>query len=123
MERGAGILIVEDEAITAMLLKRGLEKAGYSVFKPIATGEAAVEIAKTNHFNLILMDINLADRMDGIEAAESIRRFSDTPIIFMTGYRDDAIVDRAMHTNPAAYLVKPVVLGDLLPIIREHMSS
>ncbi len=123
MERGAGILIVEDEAITAMLLKRGLEKAGFSVFVPIATGEAAVEIAKTNYFNLILMDINLADRMDGIEAAESIRRFSDTPIIFMTGYRDDAIVDRAMHTNPAAYLVKPVALDDLLPIIREHMSS
>lgn len=116
------ILLVEDEALTALLLKRELEEAGCQVHKPIATGEAAVEAARIRPVDVVVMDIRLAGRMDGIAAAEMISSCCAAPIIFTTGYNDDEIRERALALGPAAYLVKPVTIGDLMPVIIRLLS-
>jgi CheY-like chemotaxis protein len=117
------VLVVEDEAITAMLLRHDLSRAGYQVPPPQATGESAVEAARADSFDVILMDINLAGRMDGIEAALSIREFCPAPVIFVTGYRDDEIRQRAEAVRPAGFMVKPVTVQQLKPVIDEALRS
>ncbi|HHS14191.1 MAG TPA: response regulator [bacterium] len=111
------ILLVEDEAITALQLKDDLERMGYDVHKPLATGEAAVKAVKGGRFDLVMMDIRLAGRMDGIEAAMEIASSDDVPIVFMTGYRDEDMQVRTRAIRSAAYLVKPVSLDDIQRII------
>lgn len=113
------LLIVEDEAIPAMMLKQEMEKAGYEVFKPVATGETAVEVARKNRFDLVLMDINLAGRMDGIEAAAQIMSFSDTPIVFVTGFSDETVKQRANALKPAGFLTKPITASVLAALTKK----
>ncbi len=107
------ILIVEDEVLIAMCLEMQLKQAGYEVWQQVATGEEAVIIAQQESPDIILMDIRLAGDMDGIEAAQQIQACSDTPIIFMTGYSDKAIEERAKQLNPLAYYLKPVNIHEL----------
>ncbi len=111
------ILVVEDEAITALLLKTELDQIGYQVCAVLATGEEAVNAAKKNHFDVVLMDIRLAGQMNGIEAAKEITAHYEVPIIFMTGYADNHIEAQAQELHPAAYLNKPVDLDEIKQII------
>lgn len=110
MEKIKKILIVEDEAISAMLLARTLSDIGYSVDKVVATGEAAIESAKLGHPDIIAMDIRLAGKLDGIEAASTITSELSIPIVFMTGYDDRLTRDRAMSLKPLGYMIKPLDL-------------
>lgn len=116
------ILLVEDEAITALLLKRNLELLGYQVSEPVAAGEVAIEKARNICFDVVLMDIRLAGKMDGIEAAKEILSLCNSQIIFMTGYSDYDIKGRAQALHPAAYLVKPVTPDDIAPVISSLFS-
>jgi CheY-like chemotaxis protein len=111
------LLIAEDEAILAWMLCQNLELSGYEVCAPVATGEAAVKAALDYSPDVILMDIRLAGVMDGIEAAERISAQTPIPIIFMTGYSDDNIRERADVLHPAAYLVKPVTPDQIVPVL------
>lgn len=108
MSRPIQVMLVEDEALLAILLQKNLQSLGYEVSGPYATGEEAVEEARKNRPDVVLMDIRLAGALDGIEAAEKIMAMHNTPIIFMTGYSDVETIARAQALNPAAYLVKPV---------------
>jgi len=117
MKKVIKILIVEDEVLIAMSLKMELEKAKYKVVKPIATGEKAIIIAKQESPDIILMDIRLAGIIDGIEAARQIMTDSNCSVIFMTGYPEKSIEERAMKLNPLAYYTKPVSIHELIPII------
>lgn len=111
------ILLVEDEAITAILLKRNLELIGYEVDKPVATGKEAIEAVEKYSFGVILMDVRLVGEMDGIETAQQIIAIKDIPIIILSGYSDDEIKQRAKSINSIAYLVKPVTPDDIVPIL------
>ena len=73
------ILIVEDDAILAIHLEDVLTRQGYSVLKPVATGEDAIKVVKNLHPGLILMDIELGGKINGITAAERIGEIDDTP--------------------------------------------
>jgi YesN/AraC family two-component response regulator len=110
---GESILIVEDDGILAMHLKRTLSGFGYTSFTSVATGEEAVEIAKNGIPDLILMDIELAGEINGIDTAEIIRSFSDVPVVFLTGYSQEHHIQQAKLTAPAAYLIKPVQAPEL----------
>ena len=101
------ILVVEDNAIIARETSERLKRLGYTVTGIVARGSDAVENARTNRPDLILMDINLKGEIDGIEAAGQIAEFSDAPVIYLTAYSDDATLQRAMQTKPVAYLIKP----------------
>lgn len=100
-------MIVEDEGIVALSLRRRLESLGYEVPIVVGSGEEAVQQAQATELNLILMDIRLHGAMDGIEAATQIRLHSDIPIIYLTANSDEDTLQRAKLTQPFGYLLKP----------------
>lgn len=101
------ILVVEDEAITSMDLRKSLADLGYDVCAVATTGETAVKYAGDFHPDIILMDIMLAGKMTGIEAAEIIRANCRIPVIYLTAYSDDNFLARAKITEPFGYILKP----------------
>lgn len=107
------VLLVEDELIIGLDIKRTLETMGYTVTNVISSGEDAVKAAKKDKPDIILMDIVLAGDMSGIDAAKKIREFYDVPIIYLTANVDELTIDAARDTLPAGYLNKPVGRRDL----------
>jgi PAS domain S-box-containing protein len=106
-EPAARIFIVEDEALIQMEIGDRLSQLGYVVCGAAARGEVAIgQIAETAP-DLVLMDINLAGEIDGIETARRLRERSRLPIVFLTAYSDDALLRRAGETDPFGYLMKP----------------
>lgn len=111
------LLIVEDEAMFAMVLKNNLQLCGYQVCEPVSTGQAAVQAVIDEQPEAVLMDIRLVGEMDGIAAAEQILSSCAVPIIFMTGYSDEKTETRARALAPAAYLVKPITPLEIEPVL------
>nr|WP_320160390.1 PAS domain S-box protein [uncultured Methanoregula sp.] len=101
------ILVVEDEAVTSMDLRSSLTDLGYAVCAIATTGETAVKTAGALHPDIILMDIMLAGKMTGIDAAEIIRSKYHIPVIYLTAYSDDSFLARAKITEPFGYILKP----------------
>ncbi len=110
---GEKILIVEDEIIMAMAVEQKLVDLGYDVVGIIDTGEDAVKCADQLRPDLILMDIVLKGKMDGIEAAQQIHDDLDIPIIYLTAYSDDDVLKRARVTEPYGYMIKPFRKGEV----------
>ena len=117
------VLVVEDEAISAILYKKILTRLGYDVCTPVATGEDAIKTTETERPDIILMDINLIGNLDGIEAAREITSNYPTPIIFITGYSNEETRERAMELDPIAYLTKPINFDNLHGLIRTSLES
>jgi CheY-like chemotaxis protein len=117
------ILIVEDEAIQAMCLQDKLTDLGYGVTAMVSNGEQAVQAAAEHHPDLVLMDIKLNGRMDGIEAARQIRERFDIPVIFMSAYSDIDTLQRALLTGSDGYLVKPVQMENLSRVIEKALQQ
>ncbi len=113
------VLVVEDEVLTAKMLKMDLEELGVNVLETIAKGEEAVKVALQENPSLILMDIRLAGGLDGIEAAERILQKKKIPIVFMTGYATEEIKKRALKVNPVDYLDKPVDIYRIKNILEQ----
>jgi two-component system, response regulator PdtaR len=107
------ILVVEDEAIVAMGIKQKLEDLGHQVVDIVFTGEDAVQTALNKQPELILMDIVLKGSMDGIEAAAKIRNQLDIPVIYLTAYSDEEVLERARMTEPYGYIIKPFKKSEL----------
>ena len=101
------ILIVEDEQIVAANLSRKLARLGYTVCGSTECGEEALTLVQQHCPDLVLMDIRLAGAMDGVAAAELIRRECDVPVIYLTAHADRATLDRAKRTEPFGYILKP----------------
>jgi PAS domain S-box-containing protein len=101
------ILLVEDESIVAMDLQRRLKNAGFGIAGHVVSGEAAIDFVRENQPHLILMDIQLKGKMDGIESADIIRKEYDIPIIFLTAFADKPTLERAKVTEAYAYILKP----------------
>lgn len=107
MER---ILVVEDEQIVALDIRLHLKRFGYEVAGVFPEAEAAIAFLRDNQGDLpdlILMDIHLQGAMDGVTAAEEIRRLYHIPVIYLTAYADEETLSRAKITEPFAYIIKP----------------
>ena len=102
------ILIVEDELISAKLLSNLLKNEKYKIVKIVKTGEEAIELAQKSKVDLILMDIRLQGKIDGIEAMLEIRKFSKIPVIYITGNSDSPTRKRAKETSFSGYFTKPI---------------
>lgn len=101
------ILIVEDETIVAKDIEYQLSHLGY---KPVAitnSGEQAIKLIKDHQPELIIMDIRLKGKLDGIETAEIIKNEYDIPVIYLTAFSELTILERAKLTTPYAYIMKP----------------
>ena len=103
----ARILIVEDEVFTADQEEKRLLDLGYEVVGKAETGEAAIKLAFEKKPDIVLMDIRLRGEMDGIAAADEIKKGLDTAIIYVTAYSDDDLLRRAKVTEPFGYILKP----------------
>jgi PAS domain S-box-containing protein len=101
------ILIVEDERIVAEDLRESLQSMGYTVASVVSSGIMAIKKVKELKPEIVLMDIELKGKMDGIEASRQIRSLSNIPVVYLTAYCDDTILDRAKITEPFGYIMKP----------------
>jgi PAS domain S-box-containing protein len=117
------ILVVEDEALIADDIQRTLIRLGYDVPVTVGTGEAAIASAGTMRPGLVLMDIRLRGKMDGIEAATEIRSRWGTPIVYLTSHSDEATLTRAVETLPYGYLLKPFNDRELRTAIEVALSK
>lgn len=116
------ILIVEDEAVLAMMYKLGLENDKCTVVGVAHTGASAIEKAGETLPDLVLMDIKLRGAMDGVDAAIEIRKRYGTPIVYVTGNTDEHTRQRAIETDPLRYLEKPIESDALCEIVTQVMA-
>ena len=111
------ILLVEDESIEAMDIKRTLESFGFKVPYVASSGEKALEKAIEIKPDLILMDIIIRGQIDGIDVASSIKKLN-IPVIFLTAHPEDDTIERAKLTEPYGYIVKPYDSTELKHVIK-----
>ena len=114
MSTGARILVVEDDEIIANLITLILEKKGFHIAGKIGSGEEAVVRSAELQPDLVLMDINLNGLMDGIMAGRYIFSLFHFPIIFLTGYSDEQLLERAKSAQPYGYILKPFTEKELI---------
>jgi PAS domain S-box-containing protein len=100
------ILLVEDESIEAMDIKRTVESLGYKIPYIASNGEDAISKALEIIPDLILMDISIKGEMDGIEVTKQIKTL-DIPVIYLTAHSEEATFQRALETEPDGYVLKP----------------
>jgi len=111
------ILVVEDDNIIGMEIRDRVENLGYDVPAVLSYGEEAIAKVEVLKPDLILMDIQLRGKVDGIQAAEQIRRNYDIPVVYLTAYADDNTLKRAKITEPFGYVIKPFEERDLASTI------
>jgi PAS domain S-box-containing protein len=104
------------------MIRHFLDKSDYSIASMVTTGEEAIALAGECKPDLILMDVQLAGRMDGIEAADVIWRNFHIPVVFLTANSDDETICRAASTDAYGYLNKPVQERELVSTIEMALS-
>jgi len=111
------ILVVEDERLIAADLQKRLERLGYIVPAIASSGAEALQCARSNPFDLVLMDIRLEGAMDGIATAQALKAEWDTPVVYITAHSDQETLNRAKLTEPHGFIIKPVTDGDLRSVL------
>ena len=101
------LMVVDDEAVITTQLEDRLQSMEYDVVGTASSAEESVSMARELCPDLILMDIVMKGKLDGIDAARTIKADMDIPIIFLTAYAEDKYVERAMEVEPFGYIVKP----------------
>jgi len=101
------VLIVEDERVVAKALVEHLTDLRYQVIGSVESGERAIEMAAESSPDVVLMDIRLAGKITGVEAAKRIWERSQIPVIFLTAYSDQKTLERVKTTESYGYIVKP----------------
>ena len=117
------VVIVEDDMLLSLVEARIIEKLGYTVVGKAQTGEQAVEMASELKPDVIVMDMSLKGKMNGLDASEEIRRFSDVSIIFLSGSAESDLMKTAKRLGNADYLVKPIKADDMLLPLKKAMKS
>lgn len=101
------ILIVEDDMIIGANLSLQLTNLGFEITGIESRGEEAILHAKANTPDLLLMDINLKGKLDGVDTVKAIQQDRDIPVIYLTANSDEATFSRAKETHPMAFIDKP----------------
>jgi two-component system cell cycle sensor histidine kinase/response regulator CckA len=116
-QRMPKILVVEDQVIVARGVQAMLERLGYEVPVIAFSGEAAIHQIEVHRPDLVLMDIVLKGEIDGIQATEQIRARLDIPVVYVTAYADQVVLERAKVTDPFGYIIKPFDARELATAI------
>jgi len=119
MESDIKILIVEDDVITSMYWANSLRKLIHSSIRTITSGEKAIELSKSEHPDIVLMDIHLKGKLDGFKTAAAINSFCETYFIFTTGYVNEDFFRKIETFKLVDYLVKPVLIEDINKLINK----
>ncbi len=112
------IMIVDDDVITVTELTEALKSSGYEIGLTAESGEEAIKIAKKTRPDLVLMDIVMPGKIDGIKAATKIRTELNIPVIFLTGYSEEEYIERAKSARSLGYLLKPFVAAQVSSAIK-----
>ncbi len=118
---GRRVVIAEDEALIRLDLKEMLEEEGYDVCGEAGDGETAVRLAEELRPDLVILDVKMPV-LDGLAAAETIARRRIAPVLILTAFSQQDLVERAREAGAMAYLVKPFQKKDLLPTIEMALS-
>lgn len=114
---GDKILLVEDEMVVGLELRKTLERFGYEVINVITRGERVIDYVRDNPVDLVLMDIKLEGEMDGIEATNTLHESFDIPVVFVTSYSDEPMIDRVRQTEACGLIKKPFEKDDIEKIL------
>jgi len=117
------VLVVEDEFIIADNICFALKDLGYEVLKPVSSYDRAIASIEKHAPDIVILDIQLAGKKDGIELAETINRNHLIPFIFLTSNADITTLDRIKNLQPVTFLVKPFRKEDLFPAIELTISN
>ena len=124
MEKNVKVLIVEDETITALGIKKDVEKYDDDISVIIVNNAVdAVITAEKERPDLIVMDIMLKGKLSGIDAAGIISERYNIPVIYLTAYGDDETYLNAHLTNPVKIITKPYSKSELLDTINEILVN
>ena len=116
-------MIVEDEGVVSIDIRNMLKNAGYGIAAVAFQGEEAVRKAEQSTPDLILMDIGLKGEIDGIEAARKIRDRFQIPVVFLTGFADEATVAKAQEVNPSGFIIKPINEEELKKTLEDILTK
>jgi two-component system, response regulator PdtaR len=110
------IIIADDESLIRLDLREMLNHLGYDVIAEAGDGRSALDLARKLQPDLVIMDIKMPD-VDGITAAEELTRAKIAPVVLLTAYSDQVLVERAKEAGVVGYVVKPFRETELMPVI------
>lgn len=111
------ILVIEDETIVALHIKKTIQLLGHEVVKVVKNSASALDVAKKIRVDLVVSDINIEGKIDGIECCQILQNKYTTPVIFVTAYRDIETLRKASGLEFVGYLVKPFCEDELETMI------
>ena len=117
------VIIVEDDMLLSLVQGRIVNKLGYDVVAKAVDGADAIQKVKAYNPDILLMDISIKGSIDGIETVAEIRKFSDVPVIYLSGSSDKISVERARKTGFSDFLIKPVSIEDMSEPLAKAMSE
>lgn len=120
MER-TRVIIADDESLIRMDLREMLTSLGYLVVGDVGDGRSAVNLARELRPDIVIMDIKMPD-MDGIEAARILTEERVAPVLLLSAYSQQELVQRAQKAGVAGYMVKPFRESDLTPSIEVALA-
>lgn len=107
------IFLIEDDKDFAQAIKHRLISFGYDAYHIADTGEEALKILHDKTCDIIIMDMNLAGKLDGVQTTIKLKTFKDTPVIFLSANTEPETIQRIQSTDAYGYIVKPVNPGEL----------
>jgi DNA-binding response OmpR family regulator len=113
IERTYNILIIEDEAIVALELKRFIIALGYHVVGSVDCAEDAIELIEKESVDIVISDIKIRGEKDGTEISKILYTKYGVAVIFLTAFYSDELIEKANSSNPVGYIVKPFRQKDL----------
>jgi len=110
------VIIADDESIIRMDLREMLTNLGYLVIGEVGDGRSAVNLARELRPDVVIMDIKMPG-MDGIDAAQVLTEERVSPVLLLTAYSQQELIERAKDAGVVGYIVKPFRESDLAPAI------
>lgn len=114
------VLLVDDDRPILTTLAAGLRRAGYTVSEA-QSGETALDLARSAHFDVALLDVRMPG-MSGLELAQELTRSTDLPFLFMSAHSESDVVKDAAQYGALGYLLKPVDIAQVLPAIEAALA-
>jgi response regulator NasT len=115
------VIIADDESLIRMDLREMLTHQGYLVIGEAGDGRSAVNLARELRPDIVIMDIKMPD-LDGIEAAQLLTQERLAPVLLLSAYSQQELIQRASQAGVAGYLVKPFRENDLVPAIEVALA-
>ena len=115
------ILVVDDDRLVLATLAHGLTQAGYDVIDA-DNGDDAILLAREHHPDLALLDIRMQGK-SGFDVAAYLREYCEVPFMFLSAFSDEQTAAQVRALGAVAYLVKPVDIGQILPVVEGALAA